>query len=103
MKDKLTEEIKGRGIPPLYAQENASDPVVYLEMRIFNFPWRWFVTECEIEHDAWDILFFGYVCGFEKEWGYFRLSELEETPRVLFVEYDFKPLPFSELKKERDL
>ena len=77
--------------------------MVYLEMRLSQFPWRWFVTECEIEHDARDVLFFGYVCGFEKEWGYFRLSELEETRSPLMVNYSFKPMPFSELKKEYSL
>ncbi len=90
-------------MPPLYAQEEAADPVLYLEIALFDFPWRWYVAECEIELDARDILFFGFVLGFEKEWGYFRLSELEETRRVMSVNYDFQPLPFSELKKEYHL
>lgn len=100
---RLIAEIKRRGIPPLYAQENEADPTVYLEMSLFLFPWRWYITECEIEAGSHEILFFGYVVGFEKEWGYFRLSELEEMHRPLIVDYEFKPLPFSELKKERDL
>jgi hypothetical protein len=99
----LTEEIRRRGIPPLYAQENATDPVVYLEMSVPVCGWRWFVTECEIQHAAGDILFFGYVRGFVDEWGYFRLSELEAVRGVVLVDYDFKPLPFSELNKARDL
>jgi len=37
------------------------------------------------------------------EWGYFRLSELEDTQSPLLVSDDFKPMPFSELKKEYNL
>lgn len=37
--------------------------------------WTWYVTEGE-EEDG-DFRFFGFVVGFEKEWGYFVLSELE--------------------------
>ncbi len=48
-------------------------------------------------------LFFGYVCGIEKEWGYFRRSQLEKTRYPLLVNYSFKPMPFSELKKEYNL
>ena len=103
MENKLTAEIKRREIPALYTQENNADPIVYLEMHFSDLPWRWFVTECEIEHEARDILFYGYVCGFEKEWGYFLLSELEETRRPLLVDYKFKPMPFSEVKKEYNL
>ncbi len=37
----------------------------------------WFATEGEaIEND---FLFYGYVVGFEREWGYFSLSELESV------------------------
>ena len=100
---RLTAEIKRRGIPPLYAQENNPDPTVFLEMRLFGVPWRWFVTEAELEEEARDVLFFGFVKGLEKEWGYFRLWELEESRRPVMIDYDFKPLLFSELKKERDL
>lgn len=65
---KTIAEIKALGIPPLRAQEKASDPIVYLEINLLGFPWRWFVTECVIQSEASDVLFFGYVCGFEKEW-----------------------------------
>ncbi len=103
MDNQLTAEIKQRGIPPLYTQENIPDPMIYLEINIFGFPWRWFVTECEIEIEARDVLFFGYVCGLEKEWGYFRLSDIKETRRPVSIRYDFKPMPFSELKKMYNL
>jgi hypothetical protein len=99
----LLAEIKRRGIPPLYAQENNSDPTVYLELQVLNSSWRWYVTECEVELDRNDVLFFGYVVGFEKEWGYFRLSDLKETGRPVLVSSAFEPVPFSELKRLYDL
>lgn len=63
-------------LPKLYAQEGTDDPTVHLK---FFFPaagWTWFVTEGQSEGD--DFTFFGYVIGFEREWGYFSLRELEE-------------------------
>jgi hypothetical protein len=95
---KLIAEIKRRGVPALYSQDNSSDPTVYLALSLLGFSWQWFVTECNIQTDG-DILFFGYVSGFEKEWGYFNLAELERSRYTLLVDYKFKPVPFSELKK----
>ncbi len=57
-------------------QERSKDPTVYA---VFVFPgsgWKWFVTEGEASGD--DFIFFGYVIGFEAEFGTFALSELEE-------------------------
>jgi hypothetical protein len=49
-------------------------------------------------------IFFGYVIGFEKEWGYFSLSELESARGPLGppIERDlhFTPKPFSEIEKQ---
>ena len=46
-------------------------------------------------------MFFGYVIGFEEEWGYFVLSELESIrgPGGLTIERDlhFRPGPFSQV------
>ena len=46
-------------------------------------------------------MFFGYVIGQEKEWGYFLLSELESArgPLRLPIERDlyFHPQPFSQV------
>lgn len=98
MNDKLIAEIKRRGIPPLYAQEYRKDPTIYMRLSLLDFPWRWFVSECEIE-DTGDVLFFGFVKGDFDEWGYFRLSEMKATGCPLLVDYGFKPLPFSELKR----
>jgi len=83
-------------LPKLYAQEKIEDPLVYLK---FFFPaglWTWFVTEGE-SRDG-DFLFFGYVIGLDKEWGYFTLKQLEEINiEFLTVERDlyFKQETFS--------
>ena len=102
MGNRLFAEINRRDIPPLHTQEDAPDPIIYLEMRLMHVPWRWYVSELEIEEDG-DIIFFGFIIGNFKEWGYFRLSELEDADCPLLVNYDFKPMPFSELKKEYNL
>lgn len=102
MDSKLIAEINRRGIPPIYAQEETEDPIIYLELSLFGFHWRWFVSECEIE-DTGDVLFFGFVNGNVGEWGYFRLSEMEDTRCRLLVDYDFQPLPFLQLKKKYNL
>lgn len=53
------------------------DKTVYVK---FFFPagnWTWFVTEGQ-EEDG-DYRMFGFVVGFEEEWGYFSLKELEDV------------------------
>ena len=92
----LTEELR-RGLPALYSQEGNPDPVVHIKFFTPDSNWTWYVTEGSAEGD--DFLFFGYVIGFEREWGYFHLSELLESlgPMGLPIERDiyFKPGPFS--------
>jgi hypothetical protein len=64
--------------------------------------WTWFATEGS--EDEGDFRFFGYVIGFEEEWGYFLLSELESArgPLGLPIERDlhFRPGPFREVIKQ---
>ena len=92
----LTEELR-RGLPALYSQEGNPDPVVHVKFFTPDSTWTWYVTEGSAEGD--DFLFFGYAIGFEREWGYFHLSELTESlgPMGLPIERDlyFKPGPFS--------
>lgn len=60
---------------PLYSHEGKSDKKIIV--KFFN-PYgagTWYVTEGEKQEDG-DWLFFGLVDLHEKEWGYFRLSEL---------------------------
>jgi hypothetical protein len=86
MMELLPAELRNQ-LPKLYAQEGAEDPIVYIK---FFFPagyWTWFVTEGEDRGD--DFLFFGYVIGFEEEWGYFTLRQLQEiNVQNLSVERD---------------
>lgn len=84
-------------LPKLRQQEYSKDPIVHA---VFYFPisgWKWFVIEGEPNGD--DFTFFGYVIGFEAEFGYFSLSELEDVDihgiKVERVE-DFKSIPLNE-------
>lgn len=94
----LTEELRN-ALPKLREQEGATDPIVYAK---FFFPasgWTWFVMEGEVLDE--DFLFYGYVIGFESEWGHFTLRELEEVEVDGFrIERDilFEPMPFSRIR-----
>jgi len=96
---ELLPEALRSGLPPLYAQEGNSDPTVYIKYFTPDSNWTWYVTEGNHEDD--DFVFFGYVIGFESEWGYFTLSEIAAArgPRNLPIERDlyFAPTPFSQL------
>jgi hypothetical protein len=85
-------------LPPLYSQENVKDPIVRLKFFTPDSSWTWYATEGSPQGD--DFTFFGYVIGHEREWGYFRLSELSSAqgPWGLPIERDrhFTPRPFSQ-------
>ena len=64
--------------------------------------WTWYVLEGERQKNG-DVAFFGYVEGFEKEFGYFSLTEIQEARLgairaerdLYFVGYlDYCPKPF---------
>ncbi len=94
----LTTELRAQ-LPQLYAQEHLTDPIVHVKFFTPDSNWTWYVTEGQ-EEDG-DFRFFGYVVGFEAEWGYFLLSELESArgPLRLPIERDlyFEPCVFSKL------
>ena len=97
----LTKELRKR-LPRLYETENMPSCKEMMARVKFFSPdsgWTWYV----IEFDGEDI-FFGYVEGLEKEFGYFSLKELEEIrgPLGLKIERDlyFKPTLLSELKNK---
>jgi hypothetical protein len=96
----LPEELRAQ-LPPLYAQEKIKDPIVHLKFFTPWAGWTWFITEGSPEDD--DFIFFGYVIGQFKEWGYSSLNELESIrgPGGLTIERDlhFKPKPVSEIKE----
>lgn len=91
----LTPELRAE-LPKLYAQ--GDNPTIYAK---FFFPasnWTWYITEGEQDGD--DFRMFGFVIGFEKEWGYISLNELESiNVKGLTVERDlyFDPGKFSDV------
>ena len=93
---RLLDDALRASLPKLCQQSDIADPTVFAK---FFFPasgWTWFVTEGQQEAD--DFQFYGHVIGFESEWGYFRLRELEGVEvSGLRVERDlhFEPMPFS--------
>jgi len=83
----LTDELRAR-LPPVYSQEAEADPIVYAKFFLPGTGWTWYVTEGSPQEE--EFLFFGFVVGLEREFGYFLLSELEEvrSPLGLRVERD---------------
>ncbi len=88
----LSNELR-KTLPPLNSQEGISDPIVHAKFLCRDSIWAWYVTEGSPQDD--DFLFFGFVVGVEKEWGYFSLFELTEAhpPWEFPIERDlqFKP------------
>jgi DUF2958 family protein len=76
------------GLPPLYSQEKIPDPIVHVKFFTPDANWTWLITEGSADED--DFRLFGYVIGFEEEWGYIMLSELESArgPLKLPIERD---------------
>jgi len=95
----LSPELRAQ-LPKRYAEEGVSDPLVHCKFFTPDSSWTWYVTEGD--EDDGDVRFFGYVIGFEREWGYFLLSELESVrgPMGLPVERDlyFTPCRFNEIE-----
>lgn len=91
----MTEQLREQ-LPPLYATEKEKDPTIYVKFFTPWSNWTWYATE----FDGQD-RFFGIVNGFEWEWGYFSLSELESVrgPAGLGIERDlyFEPQPVSQV------
>ena len=102
--DLLPEELR-KVLPHLYSQESSAAPVVHVKFFTPDAGWTWLITEGSEQSDG-DWLLFGYVIGFEEEWGYFLLSEIVSVrgPLGLPVERDlwFQPGPIDEvLRRER--
>ena len=92
----MTEEIRNR-LPKLGETEGQEDPIVQVKFFTPDAGWTWWALEFDGED-----LFFGLVHGFEKELGYFNLSELKshKGPLGIGIERDkwFKPCKLSEIK-----
>ncbi len=82
----LTEEIK-KNLPKLYATEKIPPAEKVCVVKFFQpwGSWTWYAVEFDGEGQ-----FFGLVDGFELEWGYFSLSELQSIkgPGGLGIERD---------------
>ena len=92
----VTEEIK-RVLPKLYEQDGKGlNAIAFVKFFTPDSNWTWYITE----FDGKDT-FFGLVDGFEKELGYFSLSELQNVtgPLGLKIERDlyFKPITLKRL------
>lgn len=87
-------------LPPLYSTENLKDPLIQCKFFTPDSSWTWYV----LEYDKTNEIFFGYVCGFENELGYFSLAELESVTGALNLNIErdisFKPSKLSVIRKE---
>ena len=92
----LLTQANRKALPPLGHTEGAEDPVASVKFFTPDSNWTWYAVEFDGEDR-----FFGLVDGFEKELGYFSLSELESVtgPLGLKIERDmyFDPTPLSKL------
>jgi len=103
----LTKEIR-KILPPIHGQENlGEDAVIYCKFFTPDSSWTWYVTEgSPIKDESGkeiDFEFYGLVDGFEQEYGYFNLSELERVtgPMGLHIERDiwWKPMTVREIRR----
>ncbi len=97
----LTKELEKK-LPGFYETENIPTEDKIVVVRYFDpfSHWTWY----GVEYDPKDRVFFGYVIGLDKEWGYFALDELEsyKGPYGLGIERDicFKPASMGEILKD---
>jgi hypothetical protein len=95
----LTDDIR-RQIPPLGSQDGkGSQAIAHVKFFTPDSSWTWYVMEFD-----GDDTFFGLVQGFEKELGYFSLSELQSLrgPWGLPIERDihWKPTALEKIAAE---
>lgn len=116
----ITVEEIPKDLPSLYAQENETDPMVYVKYFDPTGSWTWYATEgspvdeyglYDTDRDKVDFLFFGYVLGHDAELGYFSFNELANVHKdlngldALPIEQDisFTPCRLSEVKQILDI
>jgi hypothetical protein len=88
---KIITKAEIKSLPPLGATDGQGDDAVAW-VHWFTPSWDWWATEYDPETGD----MYGYVHGFDDEWGYFSLVELEEIMRE-------KPLGLIQGGIERDL
>jgi hypothetical protein len=96
--DQIVADIERLDLPPLYSTEQmpCDDKLVRIWLKDPKSGWNWF----GVEYDPKERIFFGYVEGFENEWGYFSLDELVDCRRVI-VDWTFQPLAVRDLLRIR--
>ena len=72
MQELMNREI-AETLPGLYGQDEAEDPTVFVHYFSCVNGWDWYLTE----YDTTTGEAFGLVNGFESEWGYFSVREME--------------------------
>jgi hypothetical protein len=102
----MTQKIESTLKPLRHYAESGEEPVAVLKYFDPTGSWTWYAAEGEKQEDG-DWLFWGAVDGFEFEYGYFTLRELQHAKdsctglQALPIERDlyFTPKPLSELRR----
>ena len=101
---KVITKAEIKRLPPLGATENQGDNAV-AQVHWFSSSWDWWATEFDPETGE----LFGFVHGFEDEWGYFSIAEFEEIMKERPLELiqkgierdaNWRPRTIAEIKKE---
>ncbi|MEM8858904.1 MAG: DUF2958 domain-containing protein [Chloroflexota bacterium] len=90
-------------IPKLYGTEHQKDfeKIVWVKLFTPRSDWTWYITE----YDPNKQIAFGLVDGFEREWGYISIQEIDEmNADFCSVERDlhFDPITYGELVYEEN-
>ncbi|RHD55617.1 DUF2958 domain-containing protein [Collinsella intestinalis] len=98
MQELIPKELAA-AVPPLYATEDEAEPIARVKLFSCFNGWTWLVTEYDPESGE----AYGLVKGFEEEWGYFSIREMEEVNRskgfnVIERDFCFEPKPVSEAR-----
>ena len=94
----LTKAIEKK-LPALYSTEEIPSDDKICQVKFFDPCGSW--TWLAVEYDPVEKLFFGWVDGFEAEWGYFSLDELKSYKGRLGIGIErdrwFTPKPMKEI------
>ena len=100
MNELMTKELE-EVLPKLYATEDikVNNKILQIKYISVKSNWEWYL----VEYDKETKIAFGYIKGFENEWGYFSLKELEEiNDECLSIIRDktFQKIEFIELDND---
>jgi hypothetical protein len=95
----LTKELENK-LPGLYETDGtkAGDKVAIVKFFTPASNWTWYAVEYNPESQ----MFYGLVCGFEKEFGYFSLEELESLNGAVERDLYFTPTKLKDLPDYKD-